>query len=310
MQFSYVAYNPDQGIVKGRIEAPDEAEVTAAVRRLGLRLIKVNAVRPLPGLEQIFPSLFKAGPKELVRFFKAVATMLASGGSLLRAIEMAEVETSNRTMRGTLRSMRSQLSNGDSLTGAMAQHPKVFGTLFISIVEVGETTGRLGPSMEQLADMLEKEQEAKQRAIKTMMYPMAIVGLSIVTLIILMTVAVPPLMKVFEQMGADVPWMTRVAVTTVGGAKNNLVPGFIGTVLVIGSFIGLRSFEGGQRAVDTFVASLPLLGPVSVAGWPASHAPCRCCWTRGSRSPWRCRCPSAAARTSASRRRCWPGRTA
>ena len=266
MQFSYVAYSPDQGIVRGRIEAPDEAEVAIAVRRLGLRPVKVKAVRQLPSLEKMFPSFFSVGSGELVRFFKSVATMTSSGGSLLRALEMAEAETKNRMMRATLADMHRRLSNGESLTMAMGAHAKVFGTLYISITEVGETTGRLAPSFEQLAEMLESEQEAKARAIKTMMYPMAIVGLSIVTLGVLMTVAVPPLMKVFAQMGADVPWMTRVAVTGVGAVKNNLVSGFLTAVAGIGSLIAIRHFERGRRAIDTLVAGMPLLGPLSIAG--------------------------------------------
>lgn len=266
MEFSYVAYSPDQGLVRGRLDAPDEAEVAIAVRRLGLRPVKVKVVRKLPGLEQAFPSFFSVGTGELVRFFKSVATMISSGGSLLRALEMAENETKNRMMRATLADMHRRLSNGESLTMAMTAQANVFPTLHVSITEVGETTGRLAPSLEQLAEMLESEQEAKARAIKTMMYPMAIVGLSIVTLGILMTVAVPPLMKVFDQMGADVPWMTRVAVVGVGGVKDNLLNGTLALIAGIASLVTIRKFEGGKRFIDTVVASLPLLGPVSVAG--------------------------------------------
>ena len=266
MQFNYAAYSPEQGILKGQLEASDPKEVAQTLGHQGLKLLKVRGARHLPGMEQLFPSFYKVGSGELVKFCRQVATMVASGGSLLRALEMVEVESKNRFMRRTISEMRRTLSDGDSLTAAMSAHPKVFPQLFISVVEVGEFTGRLAPSLEQLAAMMESEQEAKQRAIRTMMYPMAIMGLSVVTLGVLITVAVPPLLKVFEQMGADTPAMTKFAVWLVDFFTVNGLKIFTVLAALLVSYSVIKRTAGGRRRIDGFMAKLPFWGPLTVAG--------------------------------------------
>ena len=266
MQFRYLAYLPERGVFKGRIDAPDQNEAVAAVGSLGYKLLKLTPARHLPAPETVFPSLFKAGTADLIQFFHQVSSMLASGGNLLRALEMAESESSSRLMRRVLSEMRGDLAEGERFSQAMRKHPDIFGELFLSVVEAGESTGRLGPSLEQLADMLERDHEAKQRAMKTMMYPLTIVGMSLITLGVLMTVAVPPLLKVFDQLGAESPAMTRFAVSTVNFVKGNL-PALVAAV--VAAAVGLPLLRRAPRMaslIDSVSARLPLYGPLTIAG--------------------------------------------
>ncbi|MEX2431236.1 MAG: type II secretion system F family protein [Dehalococcoidia bacterium] len=266
MQFTYVAYTTGQGVLKGKVDAPDRDEASAFVTAQGYKVIKLQAVRQKPGLEILFPSLFKAGPKDVVHFARQIASMLASGGSLMRALELAQSEAKSRLMRRVVAAMRDRLAGGGSLTDAMKEHPKVFDRLFVSVVEVGEHTGRVGPSLDQLADMIEHDVETKQKAIKTMMYPMAIMGMSLVTLGVLITFAVPPLMNTFAQMGAEIPLMTRIAVEAVGFVTGNFVTGAIVLVALVVGFSLLKRLPSTRLYVDGFAIKAPLIGPLVVAG--------------------------------------------
>ena len=266
MRFRYVAYLPERGVFKDTIEALDQNEAAAAVASLGYRLLKIAPVRGVPGLETLFPSMFKAGTGDLVRFFHQVASMMASGGNLMRAIEMAESESKNRVMRRALGEMRAHLADGESLSQVMRRHSDMFGELYISIVEAGESTGRLGPSLEQLADMLERDHEAKQRAMKTMMYPMTIIGMSFMTLAVLMVVAVPPLLKVFEEMGAGQPAAMTFTVNAIGFVKQNLLAILGAGVAAAVGLAVLRRLPGAAGVIDGVSARLPLLGPLTIAG--------------------------------------------
>ena len=266
MRFRYVAYLPERGVFKDTIEALDQNEAAAAVASLGYRLLEIAPVREAPGLETLFPSMFKAGTGDLVRFFHQVASMMASGGNLMRAIEMAESESKNRVMRRALGEMRAHLADGESLSQVMRRHPGMFPELYVSIVEAGESTGRLGPSLEQLADMLEQDHEAKQRAMKTMMYPMTIIGMSFMTLAVLMVVAVPPLLKVFEEMGAGQPAAMTFTVNAIGFVKENLFAILgAGAAAAVGLAL-LRRLPGAAGVIDGVSARLPLLGPLTIAG--------------------------------------------
>ena len=266
MQFRYLAYLPKRGVFKDTIEASDQNEAATAVSSLGYKLLKLAPVRGIPGLEALFPSMFKAGSGDMTRFFHQVASMIASGGNLLRALEMAESESNSRVMRRVLAEMRANLAEGESLSQAMRRHPDIFGELYVSVVEAGESTGRLGPSLEQLAGMLERDLEAKQRAVKTMMYPMTIIGMSFVTLGVLMTVAVPPLLRVFDQLGAGSPAAMTFTVGAIGFVKTNL-PAILGvTAATAVGLAVLRRLPRTAIVVDTVSARLPLFGPLTIAG--------------------------------------------
>lgn len=266
MEFHYVAYTQDKGVFKGSLSAAERSDAAAALGTLGYTVLKIGEAKARPGLEVLFPSFFNVKPKDLIMLSRQIATMLGSGGSLLRALEMAEGQAKNRMMRRIIIEMRETLEGGGSLSDAMKNHPKVFNTLFVSVVQVGEATGRIGPALEQLADILESDVEAKQKAMKTMMYPMAIMGMSVITLGVLMTVAVPPLLQVFAQLGADAPALTKAAVAMVNFVKGNGLQVIAAVAVFFITINILRRLPSTASMIDSALARAPLYGPLTIAG--------------------------------------------
>jgi len=82
MQFNYVAYTLREGVIKGSLDADNEAEARSEISRMGYKLLSVGIKWQRPGLEQIFPSLFKVGTGELIRFARQLAIMVRGGSSL------------------------------------------------------------------------------------------------------------------------------------------------------------------------------------------------------------------------------------
>jgi type II secretory pathway component PulF len=163
MEYTYVGYTLDEGIVKGKVEADNEAAVKSEITDQGYKLLEVKLVRKLPGIEDLFPSLFKISHKDLVRFTQQLAIMVRGGGSLQRSLGLLEAETHNRVLRRILGSIIKALDEEGSLSSAMAMHPTVFTPRFVSVVGAGEHTGRLAPALDQLASIMEKEQEAGRK---------------------------------------------------------------------------------------------------------------------------------------------------
>ena len=265
MEFKYEAYNSKDGVVTGRLEAGSEAEARNAVVRNGLKPLRVSQAWRPPPVEEMFPSFFKVGSKELVGFSRQLSTMLASGGGLIRTLDMLSEETSNRVMRRTVDAIRHDLDEGSSLSEAIAQHPRVFNPLYVSVIQVGEFTGRLGPSLEQMSDILEREAEAKAKAIQTMMYPMAIIGLSVLTLGVLMTVALPPLLDTFDKLGAELPLMTRIAIGGATMLKENIVKIPVALAGLILVFVVGGKFAKVKYWMDAVKAKLPVIGSLMIA---------------------------------------------
>ncbi|MCI0812653.1 MAG: type II secretion system F family protein [Chloroflexi bacterium] len=266
MQYKYLAYNLDEGIIKGWVEARNAAEVRDDLVEHGYKPLDVSTGWHPPTVEDLMPSLFKVGTGELVRFSRQLATMVTSGASLILTLEMLHSDSNSRGMKRTLTAIRKTLDEGGSLSEALAAHPKVFSSLYVSVVQVGEMTGRLGLALEQLSDILEAENEAKQKAIRTMMYPLAIISLSMVTLFVLMTVALPPLLAVFENMGAEIPAMTRFIVSAMAAFKEHFVALIVSAVVFFIGFKILRRIPSFRRAMAMAMARSPILGSFIVSG--------------------------------------------
>ena len=264
--FRYVAYSLDVGVIKGKLEANDLAEVRSEVVRQGYKVLSVDPQKPWPGLEEMFPSVFRVGTGELIRFCRSLATMMKSGGNLMRTLDMLQKDTNHRMMRRMLGEIQRTLDEGGSLSDALNEHPAVFSPVFVSMVEAGEHTGRLGPALDQLADILEKESEAKKKAIATMMYPAAIMGLAIVTMTILLLVALPPMLKVFENLDTDVPLITRIVVGVFSQIKANLLQIFLSMVVLIVVLASLARIPKIKRWFHTAQMRIPFVGVVVVSG--------------------------------------------
>ena len=110
--------------------------------------------------------------------------------------------------------MKQRVNEGTSLADALGQHQKIFGSLYVNMVRAGEHSGALDAVLLRLADFTESQAKLRQKIIGTMIYPaiMMVVGGGI--LVLLMTVVVPKVTKIFETMKATLPWTTRLLICT------------------------------------------------------------------------------------------------
>jgi type II secretory pathway component PulF len=181
-------------------------------------------------------------------------------------MELLQEETHNRILSRILSSIIKSLDQGGSLSSAMALHPAVFCPRFGSVVAAGEHTGRLAPALDQLAAIQEKEQEAKQKARRTMMMPMFTIGAAGVMLVLMLTVLMPPLLKTFERMGSDIPLITRVTMGTMGLVTGNLKMILLALVASVILFALIRRIKSAQYLLHLVQARSPILGPLVLAG--------------------------------------------
>ncbi len=160
--------------------------------------------------------------------------------------------------------MRKTIDQGGSLSIAFAKYPNVFNSRYTSVVEVGEHTGSLANSLEQLADALSREHEAVQRFKRTMMMPVFTMGASVAMLVLMMTVMLPPLLEAFEDQGTDVPLITQIAMAVVGTLQDNLI--YIGgAILVFGVAIAVvRRIPSTKYVLHLGMTHLPVVGELLV----------------------------------------------
>ena len=265
MQFSYVAYTLEEGIVKGKFEAEDEAEARAGLETLGYNPLRIKKPSQFD-LSKLVSSFGSVKTKEVTGFARQAATMLSSGSNLLRVLEMTQTEGASKAMVRILQRLHERVSQGESFTIALREHPKVFDEVFVSLVEVGEHTGKLGPALEQLADITSQAAEAKAKAVKAMMMPIFLIGTSLLMPSFMVFVAFPPLIDTFESMNVEVPLMTRVLIGGVNGLKDNIVNVLILVGVLIFAYKMAGRFPVAKYYLDYGKARAPMLGGVILAG--------------------------------------------
>ena len=267
MQYQYVAYNMAQGIVKGSLEAASEDEARSDLEGQGYKPLQIRMPSKI-SLDKISSliELDAVKPAEVMQFVSSASTMLASGANLLRVLEMLQAEGSGRGMRKILTRLHERVSGGDSFTLALREHPKVFDDVFISLVEVGEYTGRLAGALGQLRDIMKQAHEAKQRAMKALMMPMFLIGSSFLMLGFMVFVAFPPLIDTFNSMeNVEIPLVTRILIATVEGVVANIAYIGGGLVVLVVVYKVLRRFPTMKYWLDVAKIRLPLLGPLMLA---------------------------------------------
>lgn len=152
--------------------------------------------------------------EELIIFCRQMYSLSKAGVPIIRAIGGLAESHRNLYFREVLQQVRADLEGGMNMAVALHAHPKVFTTLFISMVSVGENTGQLDQAFRQLAGYLELERETRKRIKQATRYPLFVLIAMAVALVVINLLVIPAFAKVFEQFKADLPWPTQVLIGT------------------------------------------------------------------------------------------------
>ena len=151
---------------------------------------------------------------ELIIFCRQMYSLAKAGVPIIRAIAGLGESNRNLYLREVLQKVRSDLEGGVSMAVALHAHPKVFGTLFVSMISVGENTGQLDQAFRQLASYLELERETRKRIKQATRYPLFVLSAMAVALTVINLFVIPAFSKVFAQFQAQLPLPTRILIAT------------------------------------------------------------------------------------------------
>ena len=152
--------------------------------------------------------------EELIIFCRQMNSLSKAGVPIIRAIGGLAESHRNPYFREVLLDVRSHLEGGQGMAVALNGHPKVFNTLFISMISVGENTGQLDQAFRQLSVYLELERETRKRIKQATRYPLFVLSAMAVALVVINLFVIPAFSKVFAQFKAELPWATQVLIGT------------------------------------------------------------------------------------------------
>ena len=191
--------------VRGEVRANGEAQVSATLRRQG---IKIDSVK-----KQRLKSGGKASDKDITLFTRQLATMLKSGVPLLQALDIVGKGHENPAVARLVQDLKTEVETGSSLKQAFEKHPLYFDALFCNLVGAGEQAGILESLLDRLATYKEKIMAIKSKIKAALFYPVSIIVVAFVITAVIMIFVIPAFKQVFSTFGADLPAPTVVVMT-------------------------------------------------------------------------------------------------
>ena len=212
--FHYTAKTAGGQTVSGTIEAPDGKVVAAKLREQGY--VPVSVAQTNTGMKKEIKLPFGGGGKvktnDLAVFSRQFATMIESGLSLVRALNILAKQTENPKLGEIVGQVRNDLEEGRALSEALAEHEE-FPRLYIAMVRAGEAAGMLDQVLLRVADTLEKDVELRAKIKSALTYPVVVLVVAIAATAGMLIGIVPVFDDMFASFGGDLPAPTQVMVT-------------------------------------------------------------------------------------------------
>lgn len=259
--FEYKAVSPSGETVRGTMEAASEALVIAKLQESGNIPLSANLAGQ-GGFSLDVLSLKRRGmnTREVGQFTQQLATLLGAGLPLDRSLQVLLELSENDRIKQTLTTIRDQVREGESLSDALEAQHGSFSRLFINMVRAGEIGGSLDTTLERLADYLERSKDLKDSVLSAMIYPIMLMVLAGGSLVLLLVYVIPQFTPIFEELGGDLPLITKI-VLAAGGILQNFWWGLIGlTVLGVVMFRRMLANPEQRLRWDTRVLGMRWVG--------------------------------------------------
>ena len=149
---------------------------------------------------------------DVLLFSRQLHTLMRAGVPIMRALAGLQESSTNPAMREVLQDVRESLDSGRELSHSLARHPKVFSPFYISMVRVGEMTGRLEEVFIRLFDHLAFERFMQDQVKSALRYPSFVIAAMVIAIVVVNIFVIPAFAKVFKGFGAELPLMTRMLI--------------------------------------------------------------------------------------------------
>lgn len=199
---------------------------------------------------------------ELIIFARQMKSLTKAGLPLDRALTGLLGSMKNPKFKALITAVLASLESGQSLSSALSQHPKVFSPLFLSLVDVGESTGRLDLAFEQIGRYLELDKNTRKQVKSATRYPLFVMGTMAVAMVIITYFVIPAFSETFARLGAELPLETRILIG-ISDFVVNWWQFLLGAT--VAAIVGFRTWVRSRRGRliwDHHKMKLPLAGPV------------------------------------------------
>lgn len=260
--FNYTAIKEGSNeIVKGKVEAEDLREARAQVRALGFtptNLVEEQSAKKDSGKKGP-GKMPKLGLAEQIDFTSTLQILAAAGIPIIESLLFIENDAAKLRIRQAATELRRQIMNGGTFAGTVAKYPEQFGQVYIGLCKAGEDSGELEKTLDRLLELLTKQAAIRSKVMGTLMYPIFVVVLAAFIVVVMLVFVFPVFKEMFDSMGMQLPWITRVLMEMGIWLKKNWYTIPIGVVAIIAFIDFLFRWKPSRWRIDEIVLKIPVL---------------------------------------------------
>ncbi len=211
-----------------------------------------NHLTSIPFIQKIF-------------FVDHLRTMIHAGLSIVEALDILTKQTENKKLQNIIKKVKKEVEKGNPLSEVLSKYPKAFPNLYVSMIEAGETAGKLEESLEQIVIQMQKTYDLRSSIRSAMIYPSVVLVAMGGIGIMMVTFVIPKLLVIFEDFDAKLPLSTRILIVFTNIVTNPIYAS-ISITLIISGLIGfltlLKKSPAFKRTVHKITLKLPIFGKV------------------------------------------------
>jgi len=265
MAYKYKAYTTDKRIVQGTIEVTSESLAEGALYRAGYQhILSLQEVPPRLSLERLIPTFFGVKTHEVIDFSNQLATLIESGITILNSLKLLKEQTSKESLTKTIDGLMEQIQGGNSFSQALTHYPQVFPDTYCQVIKASEQAGNLEVGLRQAAGYMERQAVANQKIKRAMLYPVFVLLMAAGVSVLLITVALPPLVALFESLGAELPATTKLLISGTTFFLDHTSYFLAGLLALIMLTIGLSRLPSVKIARDRLMLKIPVIGSLNI----------------------------------------------
>jgi MSHA biogenesis protein MshG len=216
--FQYKGRNQRGEAVRGHLDAASPDAVAAQLLNSGVIPIDIIIAKARADVFGALRARLAAGTKisltDLALFSRQMYTLLKAGVPIMQSLRGLRESTQNPALAKVIANLNESLDTGLDLNSAMRRHPKVFSSLYVNLVQVGETTGSLQEVFLQLTVYLEREKDTRDQIKSATRYPTFVVAAIFIAIFIINLFVIPTFAKVYAGFRIELPWATKVLIAS------------------------------------------------------------------------------------------------
>lgn len=259
--FVWKAYDGTGKETTGKLDAENDNVVREQLRQRGLTVTEVKSETTSKEIE--LPGFGGIKATDLTIMTRQLATMIASGMTILRALMIIESQVENQKLRDVLKEISKDVEAGMPFSDSLGKHPDIFSPLYVSMVRAGETGGVLDSSLLRVADQLEAADSLRRQVKSAMTYPTVVFIFAMLVLVAMLVFIVPTFTGMFDDLGAELPKITQYTVAASDAVKGSW---YLIIAVMGGGFYAFKKWrktDGGRQVWERFTLRAPMkVGPI------------------------------------------------